>query len=103
MRCDSAWQCVRLVLSREKELAGCQGQSQFQGRDVFAAVLSASQFVGKQFVMQRRIKKSLPVCEMRSSLAGMAGSPSRHLLDATGHVVACIGTGRRGLTGLKFN
>ena len=69
--------------------------------DVFAAVLSASQFVGKQFVMQRRNKKLLPVCEMRSSLAGMAGS--LRALAGCNRACHCIGTMRRGLTGLKFN
>ena len=97
---------MRLVLSREKELAGCQGQSQFQGRDVFAAVLSASQFVGKQFVTQRRNKKSLPVCEMRSSLAGMADRQAAScglLQDATGHVIAVqIGNGTREKSMSKF-
>ena len=65
---------MRLVLSREKELQDARASANARAADVFAAVLSASQFVGKQFVMQRRNKKLLlPVCEMRSSLAGLHG------------------------------
>ena len=44
---------MRLVLSREKELLAAAA-----GAEVFAAVLSAFQFVGKQFVMLERNKKS---------------------------------------------
>ena len=44
---------MRLVLSREKELlaAAAANANAAAGTEVFAAVLSGIQFVGKQFVM----------------------------------------------------
>ena len=46
---------MRLVLSREKELlaaaAAAAAANAAAGTEVFAAVLSGIQFVGKQFVM----------------------------------------------------